>query len=224
MGFFLTDSCAAEPTSGSRLYPQKRLPPITGATVGRRSYSPGMGRWMSRDPIEEQGGINLYRFLAGHPAYAVDPIGLGTVDDLTRQLACRCIVWGLKKGVESCLKEICEPPAPKIPPKPAAKEEKGKIVWGYWHKGRGEAYYDPDTCECQLKLYRKGQQEIIDWKLQWDIGNTKYWWDRAVVRYEPVEDEKPRENTLDFNLRPKGQRTQTNCTAEGVKWKANMPD
>jgi RHS repeat-associated protein len=28
-----------------------------------RAYSPGMGRWLSRDPIEEQGGANLFAFM-----------------------------------------------------------------------------------------------------------------------------------------------------------------
>ncbi len=28
-----------------------------------RYYSPDLGRWMSRDPIEEKGGENLYRFV-----------------------------------------------------------------------------------------------------------------------------------------------------------------
>ena len=28
----------------------------------RRFYSPGLGRWLSRDPIEERGGENLYAF------------------------------------------------------------------------------------------------------------------------------------------------------------------
>jgi len=55
MGFFLTDSCAAEPASGIPLYPRKRIPALTGATVGRRFYSPSQSRWLNRDPIGESG-------------------------------------------------------------------------------------------------------------------------------------------------------------------------
>ncbi len=29
---------------------------------GERWYGPGTGRWISRDPIEEPGGVNLYAF------------------------------------------------------------------------------------------------------------------------------------------------------------------
>ena len=31
---------------------------------GYRFYNPNMGRWLNRDPIEEQGGHNLYGFVA----------------------------------------------------------------------------------------------------------------------------------------------------------------
>ena len=34
----------------------------------RRFYSPVLGRWLNRDPIEEEGGENLYAFCANNPA------------------------------------------------------------------------------------------------------------------------------------------------------------
>ena len=43
---------------------------------GHRYYDPVDGRWLSRDPIEEQGGVNLYRFVENNPLDAVDPAGL----------------------------------------------------------------------------------------------------------------------------------------------------
>ena len=42
----------------------------------RRFYSPGLGRWLNRDPIEEEGGENLYGFCDNDPSGAIDPIGL----------------------------------------------------------------------------------------------------------------------------------------------------
>jgi len=33
---------------------------------GSRHYSPETGRWCSRDPIEEKGGVNLYVFVLNH--------------------------------------------------------------------------------------------------------------------------------------------------------------
>jgi RHS repeat-associated protein len=42
---------------------------------GRRYYSPDLGRWTSRDPIEEEGGLNLYGFVKNDPIGLIDPLG-----------------------------------------------------------------------------------------------------------------------------------------------------
>ena len=42
---------------------------------GYRYYSSDMGRWLSRDPIEEQGGLNLYGFVNNDPVNSVDSDG-----------------------------------------------------------------------------------------------------------------------------------------------------
>ena len=41
-----------------------------------RAYDPNLGRWTSRDPIEENGGINLYGYVANIPSVLMDPFGL----------------------------------------------------------------------------------------------------------------------------------------------------
>lgn len=38
-------------------------------------YDPGVQRWVNRDPIEEEGGINLYGFLGNQPTGRIDPYG-----------------------------------------------------------------------------------------------------------------------------------------------------
>jgi RHS repeat-associated protein len=43
---------------------------------GFRYYNPGTGRWLSRDPIEERGGVNLYGFVQNGPLNRIDAIGL----------------------------------------------------------------------------------------------------------------------------------------------------
>ncbi|MEQ1742928.1 MAG: RHS repeat-associated core domain-containing protein [Candidatus Nitrotoga sp.] len=42
-----------------------------------RVYDPNNGRWLSRDPIGERGGVNLYGYVGGSPINNVDQIGLG---------------------------------------------------------------------------------------------------------------------------------------------------
>ena len=41
-----------------------------------RAYDSGLKRWLNRDPIGEQGGINLYGYVANRATIATDPSGL----------------------------------------------------------------------------------------------------------------------------------------------------
>ena len=45
---------------------------------GFRYYDPQTGRWLSRDPIGERGGLNLYGFVGNHPVGRIDFLGLDT--------------------------------------------------------------------------------------------------------------------------------------------------
>jgi RHS repeat-associated protein len=44
-----------------------------------RFYEPDLQRWLNHDPIEEDGGVNLYQFVGNNPANLVDPLGLSSV-------------------------------------------------------------------------------------------------------------------------------------------------
>jgi RHS repeat-associated protein len=51
--------------------------PLAGAYYyGQRYYNPWPGRWLSKDPAEEDGGMNLYGFVANDPIESVDVLGL----------------------------------------------------------------------------------------------------------------------------------------------------
>ncbi|MBX3387651.1 MAG: RHS repeat-associated core domain-containing protein [Phycisphaeraceae bacterium] len=45
---------------------------------GYRYYHPSLGRWISRDPIGERDGPNVFQITRGNPAMHVDPFGLYT--------------------------------------------------------------------------------------------------------------------------------------------------
>jgi uncharacterized protein RhaS with RHS repeats len=46
---------------------------------GYRFYSPGLGRWINRDPIGEAGGLNLYAMVGNNPTNYGDPYGLAGI-------------------------------------------------------------------------------------------------------------------------------------------------
>ena len=54
---------------------------------GFRFYSPGLGRWINRDPIQEAGGINLYAMVGNDPVNSWDEYGEDAVDEITKALA-----------------------------------------------------------------------------------------------------------------------------------------
>jgi len=63
--FRFSTKYAEQPASGPELY-----------YYGRRYYNPGLGRWVSRDPIDEAGGAGLYSFTGNSAANVTDPLGM----------------------------------------------------------------------------------------------------------------------------------------------------
>jgi RHS repeat-associated protein len=59
------------------LYSTKEYTEKTGLSYfGYRFYSSGLGRWLSRDPIQELDGLNLYVFVLNNPINMIDLLGL----------------------------------------------------------------------------------------------------------------------------------------------------
>jgi len=65
-----------------------------------RAYDPNLGRWLSRDPIGENGGLNLYGYVGNNPVNLLDPLGLCDCDKLLSRLQ---ILMRASGGMESDL-------------------------------------------------------------------------------------------------------------------------
>lgn len=80
--FFATShTCAGQNVTFAQ-YPRPENEPTATATVsgvryyGFRFYAPTLGRWLNRDPIGEEGGINLYQAMFNDLLSFIDPLGL----------------------------------------------------------------------------------------------------------------------------------------------------
>jgi RHS repeat-associated protein len=73
----------------------KPVDPLTGLYYyGYRWFDPMTGRWPSRDPIEEEGGVNLYGFVGNNGVNLIDRLGLITEEELWQK-------W-LKENANDC--------------------------------------------------------------------------------------------------------------------------
>ncbi len=74
---------------------------------GHRYYIPSLGRWTNKDPIEEQGGINLYLFLNNNCTKTYDLLGNSCGDHLTKSeakaLACMINKWLVSASIGNAL-------------------------------------------------------------------------------------------------------------------------
>ena len=66
---------------------------------GRRFYSPRIARWLSRDPIEEEGGLNLYVACENDMMNHYDALGMYTLGDAYERLASRKVPRTKRVGV-----------------------------------------------------------------------------------------------------------------------------
>jgi RHS repeat-associated protein len=76
----------------------KRYDESTGLSYyGYRFYNPAIGRWLTRDPLGEAGGVNLYGFVQNSPVNFIDPWGFYGID----VHYFKTLEWALKAGIET---------------------------------------------------------------------------------------------------------------------------
>ncbi len=80
MGYFLQPTTAPAvrpaPVDNFNGTAKNEVPQFFTVEAGRRFYSPELGRWLNRDPIGENGGMNLQCFIKNRPCLSLDLLGL----------------------------------------------------------------------------------------------------------------------------------------------------
>jgi RHS repeat-associated protein len=83
--------------------------PVDSATgllyYGYRFYDPVTGRWPSRDPIEEAGGVNLYGFIGNRTTYLYDLLGMCEQGDPPANIKIESVSYGYNPLSEADLEK-----------------------------------------------------------------------------------------------------------------------
>ena len=139
----------------------------------RRSYLTTSGRWLSKDPIEERGGINLFEYAHNDGVNRVDPFGLMTEDEVNREIETLRAFIKIG-GVPCCLNKEKMPNVTvslsgvasftTVTNTLTPKIENGAIILGYY-------WWDCNTAQGEAKDANGGGDLPIDWqKYGWRSG------------------------------------------------------
>ncbi|NCC61474.1 MAG: RHS repeat-associated core domain-containing protein, partial [Verrucomicrobiae bacterium] len=111
---------------------------------GYRFYNAELGRWMSRDPIGENGGLNIYCFVKNDPTRDIDYLGLSHHD----------------------YKDYPSPPQPEpIPGFPNCEctpdqSVAGRMIVRKWSKNETVTCYDSHGCPYEKVKTTKFKQDV----------------------------------------------------------------
>ncbi|HEX8234532.1 MAG TPA: RHS repeat-associated core domain-containing protein [Abditibacteriaceae bacterium] len=90
----------AQATANTYRYSTKEVHLVSGLVdYGYRFYSPSHGRWLNRDPIAEEGGLNLYGFVDNSPSNRYD------IDGRIAPWLVMCLVRGAASAVGTAVVE-----------------------------------------------------------------------------------------------------------------------
>ncbi len=122
------------------LYAGYRLNPESGLyQVRNREYHPTLGRWVQRDPMGYDDGMNLYQYVSSSPASTVDPMGLGS--KALEECIARCApsMWweATRACIEACRKKFAHLEGKYQVPEPTIGE--GVKIVGHLLQGSGQA-------------------------------------------------------------------------------------
>ncbi len=105
MGYHLRAEAAARPREEGRATRHARAP-RTGVGSGYRYYGPELGRWVNRDPIGEEGGLNLYATCVNNAVDCRDVLGLMTESEFLLWWYAKQASLGLAIGALSIAEQL----------------------------------------------------------------------------------------------------------------------
>lgn len=162
-----------------------------------RHYNPDTGRWLSRDPIEETGGVNLYGFVANSPTCRNDPSGL--MDSVLAPGGAARLAYAAALAA-AALEGYALPEQIRIAQAAydAALTESEKRTKDREHDAyhkRCDEQPPADLCPCELAkwLLKRGQdcvQMRQDWSDKWDV-------ERSELRARHLEQIRQRQNNVE---------------------------
>jgi len=123
---------------------------------GYRWYDPVTGRWPSRDPIEERGGVNLYGLLMNSALNKVDKFGLCEVGGICYKIETQNLNLQSAAGGVGCWATCALNSAQKIAEKFAYDKmcQNGRLIFlseAYRSEGEGsQLSFGWDDCTCQF--------------------------------------------------------------------------
>jgi RHS repeat-associated protein len=122
-----------------------------------RAYDPDLGRWVSRDPIEEDGGLNLYGYAGNNPSNLNDPNGLAPKDkryeysdDFWRWVEQVWKKYNKRGAAENLSKEEAEQAHEEWE---QAEKPKGKKSGGHPHRDRGRRKDKSQECRAPQPVH-----------------------------------------------------------------------
>ena len=123
MGYYSTSESEATVLGAFLATPKTHTPFSRVKERGQRFYNPGLGRWLSRDPIGKSRPLDLYVFVSNAASDRFDSLGLLSEDALTeKDEPKKCYGWGAvgceqshdgtiswsEKPIEGCGKDCAE--------------------------------------------------------------------------------------------------------------------
>jgi hypothetical protein len=139
-------------------------------------YNPSTGRWLSRDPIAEHGGVNLYALVANNPINGFDRFGLIGDPGPDPFLA------NFKRSCKACrCRRVTVPIDPNQRPQAFPGSTPGTVLAGYPVPVSVEVDGDISKCKCKHQ----------------DIGTVTVGWPTPVTLNMTSEREIPCSYSMD---------------------------